>query len=83
MIQQKTDPGLPVNVQESLAEGWVGGGLMQVGARECSSASWDLLKEVKLSSNYLHYLHQSLASQQNTGREHSPANQQKIGLKIY
>ena len=29
----------------------------------------------------LHYLHYSLAS--NTGREHSPALQQKIGLKIY
>ena len=32
---------------------------------------------------YLHYLHHSLASGQTTGREHSPAHQQKIGLKIY
>ena len=32
---------------------------------------------------YLHYLHYSLASGQTTGREHSPAHQQKIGLKIY
>ena len=34
--------------------------------------------------NYLHYLHHSLASGQIiTGKECSPANQQKIGLKIY
>ena len=33
--------------------------------------------------HYLHYLHHSLASGQITGTEHSPALQQKIGLKIY
>ena len=32
--------------------------------------------------NYLHYLHHSLASGQITGKECSPANQQKIVLKI-
>jgi len=32
---------------------------------------------------YLHYLHNSLASGQTTGKKHSPAHQQKIGLKIY
>ena len=31
----------------------------------------------------LHYLPHSLVSGQATGREHSPAHQQKIGLKIY
>ena len=41
--------------------------------------AWDLLKEV----HYPHYLHHSLASGQTTGREHSPAHQQKIGLKIF
>ena len=40
--------------------------------------AWDLLKEV----HYLHYLHQSLASGQTIGREHSPTHQQIIGLKI-
>ena len=35
------------------------------------------------SRNYLHYLHHSLASGQTTGREHSPAHQQKVGLKLY
>ena len=49
----------------------------RVRGMECTSA-WNLLKEI-----YLHYLHHSLASGQTTGREHSPANQQKIGLKIY
>ena len=82
VIPQETDPDLPTSVQESPAEGWVSGGLMQVGGTECRS-SWDLVKEVKLSSNYLHYLHHSLASQQKTGREHSTAHQQKIGIKIY
>ena len=33
--------------------------------------------------HYLHYLHNTLASDQTTGREHRPAHQQKIGLKIY
>ena len=33
--------------------------------------------------NYLHYPYHSLTSGQTTGREHSPAYQQKIGLKIY
>ena len=35
------------------------------------------------SHHYLQYLHHSLASGQITRREHSPAFQQKIGLKIY
>ena len=30
----------------------------------------------------IHYLHHSLASGQTTGREHSPACQQKIGLRF-
>ena len=33
--------------------------------------------------HYFHYLHHSLVSGQTTGREHSPAHQQKIGLDIY
>ena len=33
--------------------------------------------------HYLHCLDDSLASGQTTGREHSPAHKQKIGLKIY
>ena len=33
--------------------------------------------------HHLHDLHRCVASGQTTGREHSPAHQQKIGLKIY
>ena len=38
MTPQETDPDLSVSVQKSLAEAWVGGGLLQVGGTECSSA---------------------------------------------
>ena len=41
----------------------------------------DLSKEG--TYNYLHDLHHSLVSVKTTGREYSPAHQQKIGLKIY
>ena len=38
----------PRSVQESLVEVWVGGGLLQGRGTECSSASWDLWKEVAI-----------------------------------
>ena len=43
------------------------------------------LAEVWVDSGLLwcHYPYHSLASGQKTGREHSPAHQQKIGLMIY
>ena len=51
------------------------------------AVAWDFLKCLHGTfwkrSHYLHYLHHSLASSQTTGREHSPAQQQKIRLKIY
>ena len=34
------------------------------------------------ASHYLHYFHHSLASGETTGREHSAAQEHKIGLKI-
>ena len=46
MTPQETDPDLPMSVQESPVEAWVSGGLPQGGGTECSSTSWDLLKEV-------------------------------------
>ena len=81
MTPQETAPELPVSVQESSAEAWVSGGLLQ-GRRALSAAvhAWDLLKEVIIifiTSTI------SMASGQTTGREHSPTHQQKIGLKIY
>ena len=38
MLPQETDPDLPMSVQESLVEVWVGGGLLQGGGTECNSA---------------------------------------------
>ena len=58
MIPQETDPGLPVSVQESPAEAWVGGGLLQGWGTECSSAG---MGPFEGGRHYLHYLHHSLA----------------------
>ena len=80
MTPQEIDQGLPVSVQESLAEAWVGGGLLQGWEAECSSVC---MGPFEGGRHYLHYLHHSLASGQITGREHSPNLQQKTGLKIY
>ena len=76
---QKTDPDLSVSVQESPVEVCVGRGLLQAGGTERSSVC---LGPFEGGRHYLHYLHHSLASGQITGREHSPAHQQKIELKI-
>ena len=75
---KETDPDLPVRVQESLVEAWVGGGLQGWG-RWCKSAC---MGPFERGHHYLHYFHHSLASGQTTGRKHSPIYQQKIGLKI-
>ena len=75
MTPQETE-----GVQESLAEACVSGGLCRVGGTECGSVCMGPLEG---GCHYLHYLHQSLTSGQTTGREHSPAHQQKIGLQIY
>ena len=46
---QETDPGLSMSVQESPAEAWFSGGLLQgVGALSVAVHSWDLLKEVPI-----------------------------------
>ena len=80
MTPQETDPDLPVRVQES----WQRCRLVVISCRvrgtECSSAC---MGPFEAGHHYLHYLHHSLASGQITGTEHSPALQQKIGLKIY
>ena len=77
---QETQPDLPMGVQGSAAEAWVGGGLLQGWGTACSS---ECMGPLEGGRHYLHYLHHSLASGQATGREHSFAHQQKIGLKIY
>ena len=45
------------------------------------SSSHQVVKGLELQEG-CHYHYHRLASGQTTGREHSPANQQKIGLKI-
>ena len=47
MTLQVTDPDLPVSVQESPVEVWVGGGLLK-GALSVVAHAWDLLKEVTI-----------------------------------
>ena len=49
MTPQETDPDLPVTIQKSLAEAWVGGGLVQ-GQGQLSAAvrARDLLEEVTI-----------------------------------
>ena len=56
---QETVPDLPVGVQESPAEAWVGGDLMQGRGTE-SSSTWT--ESFEGGHHYLHYLHHSLAS---------------------
>ena len=80
MTPQETDPELPVSVQKSPIEVWVGGGLPQGRGHECSSVC---MGPFEGGRHYLHYLHYTLASGQTTGREHSPVHQQKTRLKIY
>ena len=50
MTQQETDPDSSVSVQESLAEVWVKGGLLQVQGTECSSACTIPFEDGPLSS---------------------------------
>ena len=45
---EETDPDLPVSVQESPAEAWVSGGLLQGRGTQCGSACRGLLKEVAI-----------------------------------
>ena len=77
---KETDPDLPVSVQESPMEAWVSSGLLQGWGHRV----WQCMQGTFWrSSHYIHCLHHNLASGQTTGRDHSPAHQEKIGLKIY
>ena len=73
MTPQETDPDLPVRVQESPAEAWVGVACCRAGGTEGKSVCLE-----PFEGGYLHYLHHSLASGQIAGKEHSPSLQQKI-----
>ena len=76
MTPQETEPDLPVSVQETPAEAWVGSGGRRVGGTECGSVCTGPFDG---GHHDLHYLHHGEVSAQTAGREHSPAQQQKIG----
>ena len=61
MTPQETDPDLPVGVQESPAELWVSGGLLQGWGTECGSACTGPFEG---GPHYPHYLHHSLVKKQ-------------------
>ena len=67
---EETEPDLPVSVQEYPVEAWpaTGSGAVNTTVPPFEGG---------------HYPHHSLALGKTTGKEHSPAQQQKIGLKIY
>ena len=71
---------------ESLMEMWVDCGLPW-GQSTDLQQSWEAqcagLSPLEGGRHYCHNLHWGLASDQTTGREHSPTHQRKIGLKIY
>ena len=73
MTPQEADLDWPGSAEESLVEAWVSGGLLQGQGTECSSMC---MGPFSGGCHYLHYFHHRLAY-------HSPAHQQKIGLKIY
>ena len=52
MTPEETDPDLPVSVQPCPVEAWVGGGLLQAGGTECSSAC---MGPFEGGRHYLHY----------------------------
>ena len=69
-----------MSVQDSPVGDWVSRGLLQGWGTECGSGCMGPFEGVH---HYLHYLHHSLTSGQTTGKEHSPAHQQKIALEVY
>ena len=75
MTPKETDRDLPMSVQESPAESWVGSDLLEGRGTQCSSAS---MGHFGGGLNYLHYLHHSLASGETTGKEHRPTHHRKL-----
>ena len=78
-MPQETDPDLPMSVQESLAEVWVGSGQLQVGGTKCSSASMGPFEGgpiILITSTIFDF-------RSNSREGTCPTLEQKIGLKIY
>ena len=79
MSPQETDPDLPVSVQESPAEVWVGDGLLQ-GPEHLVVHAWDLLKEVVIIFITSTIVWSQVKQQ---GGNTAPPINRKLGLKIY
>ena len=77
---EETDPDLLVSAQQSPVETWLVVACCRVRDTEQNSVC---MGHFEGGHHFLHYLHHNLVSGQTTGKEHSPAHQQKIGLKIY
>ena len=75
---QETELYLPVSVQESLVEAWVNCGLLQSPGTEYNSVCTS-----PFEGQHYHNYPTTVCLGQTTGREHSPAHQQRVGLKIY
>ena len=75
---QETEPDLPVSVQKSPAEACISSSLLQRQRHRVQQCTGPF----QGGRHYLRYFCHSLISGQTTGREHSPAHQQKIGLKF-
>ena len=74
MTPQETDPDLPVSVQESPAEVWVGSAAAGSGALSAAVHAQDL----EGSRHYLHHLQHSLASRQTQGGNTAPPINRKL-----
>ena len=82
ITSQETDPDLPMRVRDSLAEAWVGSGLLQDRTLSAGTVhTWDLLKDVI----FVFITSTTVWPQikQKGGEGHSTTLQYKIGLKIY
>ena len=58
MTPQETDPDLPVSVQESPAEMWLGVACCRLRSAQCNSLC---MGPFEGGRHFLHYLHHSLA----------------------
>ena len=80
MAAEETDPDLPVSVQESPGEVWVGRGLLQCRGTECSSARMGTFEG---GLCYLHRLHHTLAlGKQHEGTQPWPSTENWIKVLL-
>ena len=86
---QEAEPDLPLSVQEcpgdsgrGMGQQWPATGSRALNTKVLGAAGGAGKSPFEGGCHYNQYPYHSLASHQNTGREHSPSHQQKIGLKV-